>query len=100
MSLYNGHIPRHTFFKLLSQLLFFKSWRVDSSPILSTFAHLYHLTGERISALKYKFSATPFDRLYIACPMILSKLKVGVLLIKLEQAEELASGEEWGTFIQ
>lgn len=39
-------------------------------------------------------------RLQKACPLILSELKVGVLLVKLEQAEELPSGEEWRTFVK
>jgi len=32
--------------------------------------------------------------------MILLGLKVGVLLVKLEQVEELASHKEWKTFVK
>ena len=39
-------------------------------------------------------------KLQIACLMVLLKLKVGVLFVKLEQAEELSLKEEGRTFVK
>ena len=93
--------PATHLLQLLRQLLSFKSSGVDACPSEPLSPLLPLILSEDFCVKVQSSLPLPLSGgLQRACPMILSKLKVDVLLVKLEQAEELPSGEEWRTFVK